>query len=500
MTPADASFRKPVCFLAGRKPSLRIQWFFTVLFGLLLLAGCQTLASRKSTIESLARNSTQRLERDMRVKPFPAAGGAPERMNFEDLCFRAALHHELLAGRIFEIRQLGLDLGHASTLAFPRLELRGGYEYPLAGNRSGDGNFTGGLYAHLDLMRALFFRDEALIRQIKYQNAIYRAQMVVKDIIREAYMQLIELDALGEIERLRDRQLDEARANLELARALQQAPGADPQDVWYWQAMVMDCAGKRIEIKSKAGARSRALKRNLAIELDQPFLVTDLDQVRGLFPGRLHEGLLPADVWHKRTEARLSEAELVEADFAVALAERENWPKITASLGIGEIPLNGREENSTVVPQVGISLPLWDFGDNALKVSKAKILFESKKRTLEDTALRLWNEARESDARLRDALEALQLSTERNSEIDRQQQTSWHLVKHGRLSAQKALEINHLAFDAKAAHTEASLKAAQAAAHYHLSAGGPIIAGMEDKILSRLMASRTESMSPVASE
>jgi outer membrane protein TolC len=292
-------------------------------------------------------------------------------------------HHYRLA--LADVALSDEQIVEARRLPLPRLFADGLIEMPVNDGRVRS-YLSGGLFLRLDLVQACFYRNAVTVAEVSRTARREACRVAAARAVCGVLSSLVRLKSAM----LADQQNDAdgilaAEAGVE-AEALFKS-GQAASDRWFlWQ--------RRCEqtVMEKQRSAARVQKARSEVRRAYPGGATEAELLRMAdgFMGRLaaapDSAASSADILERSPTVSEAKLNWFFAEMAVLDARLKRLPSVSFSLGGGDIPLRGNEgrEDGHIVPMLGVSVPLIDFGDVTRGVTRARIhAAQSRERMIE---------------------------------------------------------------------------------------------------------------------
>lgn len=268
----------------------------------------------------------------------------------------------------------GVERKDALRRPLPRLFLDGLLELPIDDGKM-DAYASGGLHLRVNLVQAFLWGNALTVADVRGAAGRQACAAAASQAVLSFLSDLLEVDAA-----LRLREHGEA-TRLLAARAAGEAEalyktGGLPAAQWYaWERRrdqtEMDARRSGAALQQARAAVARAYGGGAT----EPQLLAHAEAfvTRLLEEGEDRADL--ADVLAASPAVAQAALDLFLAEMAVVDARLRRLPTVSLDLAAGDIPLRSeaREEDGEIVPMVGVSLPLFDWGDIARSIEKARI-------------------------------------------------------------------------------------------------------------------------------
>jgi outer membrane protein TolC len=419
-----------------------------------------------------------------------AEAAGPAVFTFTQACDRAAKFDEQISRALADAAQLQIDLAQARSLVWPRADLRTFLQIPLGnGNYEGVKLFNGGVFFRYDFEKFLFSGDESAVARARIEEKLENIKLALQRLSQDLFRLFAEREALRTEVALRRGMQTHASEALETVHVLERTGRIKPERAFEYQYQYETCTRLYQETVRRLADTNRIIADRLSITGNQEIVITDfpemLASMEGIVPAPEPDKPFFAELWSKRHDARLAEAELFLKEMAVIDARRKRIPDISASFGLGSVTVSSTFNQPPVVVQLGASMPLLDFGDIKREISKANIERDLAERNTALLFLQMHRDVKDASAALSEAIAARKAADDYRNLTARQDETNRKLV-----SLQLVDNIDLLTFRIRAGEAEIELKRAQidvakAAAEYARVSGLDLGGGMGDPVLGK---------------
>lgn len=310
-----------------------------------------------------------------------------------------------------------IDGQQAKSLAWPRVFLDFSGEQPIGTDISSeDAVISYGLFLRYDIIEAFFYQEEVAINKVKQNQNLHKKTQIIKKI----YITLLGL--LTEIE------FNSRKKDL-LTNAFAITEKALERSV----EIGLNTSGA-LENNQKLQASARRFKRQLK---ENQFVLKRLNEklnhILGIrygstvivldqkdhFPQSLEltspESISARQIkqiWNQRSDIQIAKNNLFLAQMGILKAKRARLPRISASLGLGDLYLDSKNDRATIVPGINVSLPLFDVGDSKRLIGKAQKNRDIAKTTLLSNIRRIINDLFDANMKLALSLENIKAAKE----------------------------------------------------------------------------------------
>ena len=351
-----------------------------------------------------------------------------------------------------DIRLADIQREDAKWKPWPRLMAQGWMEIPVE-NESSDTYLSGGLYLRFDLVRAILYKNAVTVAEVmqsvNQQQRLDAANAATVLFLKRA-IELRMIHAEQEHQRRAHERIALAEADGESLFKAGKLPSAQ----WYtW---------KRRRVENETEAERLAVRWQKAQrEMTQSY--------RGAQPlqGVLHyaDQLIneipasPAAADEKVSSVLMRSPRVTRARLALFLSEvsileaRLKWlPSVSLDLGGGKIPVRGDDGrgHEGVVPAVGASMTLYDFGEITRGVQRAEIeTTQARERMLQ--AVEAAHSDLEAVGRQKQYAQAMAESAEKQcAAVQRMAAEIKALMEVGKMSVMDVHETEWMLLDAEA--------------------------------------------------
>lgn len=457
------------------------------------LSGCSFFANPHKEYKDYCDKLFLTLDGQVRSQELlPKVSGV---IQFSEACLRAVSNNPNVIFKINEMKNKKLDVTGADTLVWPRLSLRATSSLAISDNDDERNKSSGGLYFDYDIWRAVFSRYEVDFHKAEMQLIIKSVELEVESVIKLVYLKAAEIKAW-------ERQVDTCRQLLELAetglyqvRELSDAAHVDMSSQWKWEAIVQEHKAKLWESKSRLKEARRALAKVIGVFTDEVTGVADLPEILSGEAYNYQQALLPSEVWKRRHEALIAEAELMHAEFSIQKSWWKRLPRINAAFGVGDVQSSFSNDVFPFVAELTIDLPLWDWGDSRRETEKAVNTRDMARKKIEKLSVNLWLESQHAHEQLDETREGYNIAVGRLAAVQEKVRFGEIMLEERIIDPMRLIELKSNFGKAEINREKAALKLQQAIVFNLRSRGEPLVHGLKRDILNTLL----DSNSPYAS-
>jgi outer membrane protein TolC len=364
--------------------------------------------------------------------------GAEDRtvFTFKQAVERASHYDPDVLDALAEAQQLQLDLKQAHSEIWPRVDLRTYFQIPLGGNNlQGVQVFSGGVFFRYDIQKMLFSSDLSAVARARLDESRENLGLAIDRLAQNLLGLLSERESLRTEVTLRRSITAQASRVLEHARALERIGDARAQQVFAYKQAYDNSDRDYQDAVRRLAETNRAICTQLMMDCSEDITISDLPQLLSSLEvitaiSRPDEDILRG-VWEKRHDTRVAELDLFLKEMAVINAQREKIPTISPSIGLGSIGLTSSFSQAPAVVQLGVYMPVIDFGDIKRQIAKAAIERDKARQNITLLSLKVQRELIDSSASYNEAVAAWSDAQTHCKLLSEQSETGRQLIESG---------------------------------------------------------------------
>jgi outer membrane protein TolC len=399
----------------------------------------------------------------------------------------AAERDEEVLALLAELKKAKIDVIDALSHRWPRLDFRTQADIPVNGDSDKKVDYTGGAYFKYDIMKAVVADDEHAMRQAFVNKELEKLKIVLNGLLKKILRQLSQISFLDYKIQKRNDSLVKAKTAYEIAKAYVQQNEVDGSLVQSWKSRIDTIS---IDLK-RSEQELRTIKHSLAYMVGfsntTVMDITDMHAVLSLYASMSDTVPAPSEIWSRHSEARLAEVDYIAAEVNIKLLQMGSWPRLTTSLGLGNVPLTSNGDTTATLLQVSVDFPLWDMGDNARKVEKAETTRDFVKSRLTKKAFDLSNRAQEASYLFHAAQENLKDLDGSFIEMNNRLKNENILLAQNRLNSLEFTLAELNVIEADILRQDALAKMQEAGGNFQFSIGEDVIKDIVPILLEKLL-------------
>jgi outer membrane protein TolC len=416
---------------------------------------------------------------------------APAGITFAEVCARAARFDDDITGALADEMQAQIDLEQAHSVLFPRANLKTYFQIPLdAGDIQGMQIFNGGVFLNYDFNAVIFYKDEMEAARATIDSKRERTRILIEQLTHDLFLLLANRDAIQKEVALRATMRSQAKDALETANILAKTGQIKPQRVFEFRNQYDTSVRQYLDAVHQLDDLNRTLGYRLLIDNPQSIVVSDfpefLSSIDGTVPSFKPGDAFFTALWSKRHDTKLLEANLFLEEMAIVNERRKRIPKFTASVGAGSNSLTSSYQQAPFVIQLGLTVPLVDFGDIKRSVTKASIDRDEVKFNITTKFLQIYHDVTDSAAVLSGSIASRKVADDNCAQAVRQKQNNQQLVKSGLADPLDIFGSEQQLEEAQIEASRARMDETKAAAGYAWNTLQDIVAGEDTRVLSQL--------------
>lgn len=312
------------------------------------------------------------------------------RIVFAQACRRWAERDPATMQQVANAVSAGVEATEARSWVWPRADVEfhevTALEEDGAGHNSSDdydlrSDPSGGLVLHYDFQKMLFRSDAAAVAEASRAICLQNARLAIDAAIGRFEDLVLEWRQLEEAMPLQDQRMADFHRLMKAVHSLDQLGALPAGSLAEWNHREQVAARERSETARRLAGVRQELQTGLGLadsgkpNLGHVAFLLDVPPLPHPAPGGgLVQQWLPA-VWRDDPACRVAELELFQADMAVVAAKRERLPRLTGSIGLGDLEtwVDGERIRTHATAGVGITMPLFDAGTISRNIKKAEL-------------------------------------------------------------------------------------------------------------------------------
>jgi len=465
--------------------------FALTLATVLLCGGCSKKTHR--SVESYVASQTiqQRLAPPIPRPRSSAQTGASSDFTFTDVCARAAKFDKDLSSALADAAQSQVDFDQARSELWPRANVRTYFQIPLGGGNLGDVHtFNGGVFLSYDFAALLFHADATDTARATVESKREKIRLMLQQLTHDMFLLLANRESLKTEVALRSVLKSQAWDALQTANVLARTGQIKPERVYEFQNQYGNYVRLYEQAARQLADTNRTLGDRLFVDGAENIAVTDfpelLASIDGVVPVTEPGEDFFSGLWAKRHDTKLLEADLYLKEMAVIDKRRQRIPTLSATLGAGSNSLTSNLTQAPFVIQLGVSMPLIDFGDISREITKAKIDRDLVKQNITRQFLQIYRDVNDASASLSESIHARKEADEYSDLAAQQQESYQQLVTAGLAEPLDLFGSQERAYEAKIVVTRARIEVTKAAAEYAWASQLDVASRLDKSVLARL--------------
>jgi len=298
---------------------------------------------------------------------------------FEEAFCRAISASPEIRALELALKQADIDAAQAKSIVLPRISAGISVKAPIgASSIDPDNSLELGVYVNYDIIKAVFYKDAVAVEKALILTKAKQLSYEVKKIFHRLMRRNVEIDFALKQKSIRHDALSDAQKALARVQRFRLLSKKTMKVVQGWESEV---------IQHKSALKSAEMVLNLKHQ--------GLQQILRRCPGEkinvigweklipdiavftdawFEEGVKLDEVFKNRVEIQLKKLELFLAELGIEAAKRKKIPRIRASVGLGRIATDWSDNDTApFVPEISVSMPLFDMGDVKRSIARAKI-------------------------------------------------------------------------------------------------------------------------------
>jgi outer membrane protein TolC len=390
----------------------------------------------------------------------------------------------------------GLDATEARSWIWPRADIE--FQETAAGEKDKNTFYSepsGGLVLHYDFKKMFFYSDAAAMASAGRDICLQKARLAIDSAMGRFEDLVLEWRQLQDSLPLQEQRLAEFRRLMSAVHSLDQLGALPTGSFAEWNNREQVARRQYSETRRRLAGVRQVLQTGLGLTGQ-----TDLDLGNVDFllaapalpakpPGEAEvQAWLPA-LWQAHPACRVAERELFQAAMSVIDAKRERLPRLTGSIGLGDMRtwVGQNSLKATATAEVGVTLPLFDAGSISRGIEKAALHRDLAQRNVRNLTWSLVREVQNSLTALRTAqMEAEHRQTE-GDEVRRLADGAKQAAALGQGDPLLPFTLRIYQVEAELGELEAKVKLAKAARDYQVALGEQPVPGLSQAILDGLV-------------
>jgi len=389
-----------------------------------------------------------------------------------------------------------VDVAEARSWVWPRADL----EFGAAGaidRRSGSRHASpfGGLVLNYDFTRLLFRSDAAAVSAAGRDLCLQRARLAIDSATGRLEDLIIEWYHLRQAVPLENRHIAEFHRLMASVRLLDRLGTLPPGSFAEWNHRAQVAVREQQETLQRLESVRQLLRTGLGLTSDaEPDfgsldLLLDVPPFPKGSPGEAEVQEWLPGVWRSHPACRIAELELFQAEMGVIDARRERLPRLTGSIGLGDIDtrVGGDIVEASASAEVALSIPVFDAGTIRRRVQKASLRGDMARRNMRILAQSLAREVQSASAALRIAHGEADHRQAEAEEVGRLADVAGCSTGLGQGDPLLPFALRVYQVEAELGALEAKMKLAKAWRDYRASLGEEPVPGLSSTILDGLI-------------
>ncbi|MGA2138638.1 MAG: TolC family protein [Verrucomicrobiia bacterium] len=391
----------------------------------------------------------------------------------------------------------GADIAEAKSWVWPRTDVEFGAATAIdRNNGSLRSSPFGELVLNYDFTRLLFHSDAAAVSAAGRDLCLQRARLAIDSAVGRFEDLVIDWRYLREAVPLENQRVAEFHRLMESVRLLDRLGTLPPGSFAEWNHREQAALREQSEASQRLESVLQLLRTGLGLSGDAE---PDLGSLEFLLnvplftegaPGEADVRQWLPGVWQSHPACRAAEIELFQAEMGIIEAKRERLPRLTGSIGLGDVYTRvGRDIiEASGLAQLALSVPLFDAGTIRRKVEKASLRGDMARRNLRIVVRSLVREVQSASAALRTAHGEADHRRAEAEEIRRLVDVTGGSSGLGQGDPLLPLAMRVYRVEAELSVLEANMKLAKAWRDYRVALGEQPVPGLSSTILDSLIA------------
>ena len=388
------------------------------------------------------------------------------------------------------------DIAEAKSWVWPRADIE--FHETVANDRndsSVNSAPSGGLVLRYDFKKFLFHSDAAAVSAARRDLSLQKARLAIDSALGRFEDLVIEWRQLQEAAPLEDQRAAEFRRLMEAVHSLDELGMLPAGGFAEWKHREQVALREQSEVSRRRKSVLESLQTELGLTAGAEPDLGSLDFLLKVPPlperpageGEVRQWL--PGVWQSHAACRIAENELFQAEMAVIGAKRERLPRLTGSIGLGNIDtwVGTQNVEANAVAEIGISMPIFDAGTISRGVQKSVLSRDLARRNVRIQAQSLAREVQSASGALRAANVELEHRRAECEEVRRLADTAGRSAGIGQGDPLLPFTLRVYRLEAELGALEANMKLAKAWRAYRVAVGEPPVPGLSSSILDGLV-------------
>jgi outer membrane protein TolC len=350
--------------------------------------------------------------------------------------------------------------------------------------------FNGGVFLSYDFAALLFHADATDTARATVESKREKIRLMLQQLTHDMFLLLANRESLKTEVALRSVLKSQAWDALQTANVLARTGQIKPERVYEFQNQYGNYVRLYEQAARQLADTNRTLGDRLFVDGAENIAVTDfpelLASIDGVVPVTEPGEDFFSGLWAKRHDTKLLEADLYLKEMAVIDKRRQRIPTLSATLGAGSNSLTSNLTQAPFVIQLGVSMPLIDFGDISREITKAKIDRDLVKQNITRQFLQIYRDVNDASASLSESIHARKEADEYSDLAAQQQESYQQLVTAGLAEPLDLFGSQERAYEAKIVVTRARIEVTKAAAEYAWASQLDVASRLDKSVLARL--------------
>ena len=390
----------------------------------------------------------------------------------------------------------GVDVAEAKSWVWPRADIE---FHEIVANERNDSSVSsapsGGLVLRYDFKKFLFRGDAAAVSAARRDLFLQKARLAIDSALGRFEDLVIEWRQLQEALPLEDQRVAEFRRLMEAVHSLDELGVLPAGSFAEWKHREQVALREQSEVLRRRKSVLESLHTELGLAADSEPELGSLDFLLKVPPlperpageGEVRQWL--PSVWQSHGACRIAEDELFQAEMAVIGAKRERLPRLTGSVGLGNIDtwVGTQLVEANAIAEIGISMPIFDAGTISRGVEKSVLNRNLARRNVRMQAQSLAREVQSASGALRAAHVEVEHRRAECEEVRRLADTAGRSAGIGQGDPLLPFALRVYRLEAERGASEANVKLAKAWRAYRVAVGEPPVPGLASSILDGLV-------------
>ena len=418
------------------------------------------------------------------------------RITFAAASRRCAEHDAETMRQVTQALSETTDIAEAKSWIWPRADIEfGAIVASDRNNGSVHSAPSGGLVLRYDFKKFLFHGDAAAVSAARRDLSFQKARLAIESALGRFEDLVIEWHQLQAALLLEDQRVAEFRRLMEAVHSLDELGVLPAGSFAEWKHREQVALREQSEVARRKKSVLESLRMELGLVADAEPDLGSLDFLLKILPlpersageGEVQQWL--PGVWQSHAASRIAEIELFQAEMGVIGAKRERFPRLTGSIGLGDIDTRVGSDivEANALAEIGISMPIFDAGTISRGVEKSVLNRDLARRNVGIQARSLAREVHNTSGALRAAHLEVEHRQAECEEVRRLADTAGRSAGIGQGDPLLPFALRVYRLEAELGALEADMKLAKAWRAYRVAVGEQPVPGLSSSILDGLV-------------